>query len=71
MEMISNSAICDVLVNEEEFLAAARSAAIEGDQVFVAQAGKYFNLIDILFNSFVVVLVQALDCNFPPIFECA
>lgn len=39
MKMISNSAIRDVFIDKEEFPAAARSAAIEGDQVFVAQAG--------------------------------
>lgn len=71
MEMISNGAVWDELVNEEEFLAAAWSAAIEGDQVSMAQECKDFDLIDKLFYSFVVVLVKALDCNFPPIFEFA
>lgn len=69
MKMISNRAIWDVLIDKEEFPAAPWSAAIEGDQILVSQAGEDLNFVFELFKSFVVVLVQALNCNFPSIFE--
>lgn len=69
MEMIGNGAIRNKLINKDKFAATARSATIERDQIFVAQAGQDFDFVHELFEASVVVLVESLDCNFSPISE--
>ena len=57
MEVVSQGAIGNVLVHEEELTAASRCAAVEGDKVLVAKAGEDLNFIHELLQSAIVVLV--------------
>ena len=71
MEMVGNGSIGDKLVDEEELAAMAGGAAIEADEVGVAETIKDIYLIPELLHSLIIVLVEALHSNYSAISELA
>ena len=54
MEIISDCAIGNKFVDQKEFTAAARGAAVKGDKIRVAKSSEHFNFIQELCNPLVI-----------------
>lgn len=67
MEVVSDCAIGDVLIDKEQLAACASSAAIEADKAAVVEARQDVHLIHKLLVSFVAVLVKTLHSNYTSI----
>lgn len=67
MQVVSNGAIGDVLVDEEELTAVAGCAAVECHEVWVADEGEDRHLVLELLHTPPTVLVQPLDRHYPTV----
>ncbi|KAF5934536.1 hypothetical protein HYC85_030707 [Camellia sinensis] len=52
---------------DEKLVAVARGAAVEGNEVWVTEAGEDLYFVHELLHSFEIVFVKLLHCNYTPV----